>query len=560
MRPVYRIALAMFLAAPLTAPAFAVEPDAPQALIGRTEAIRLAVQTKLSAKFTTTTDAKKSEQGALVEYYAVPDQRLLWVDENGLTERGKAVIAEMEKADDYGLRAADYSLPGISGFDASDTNASEWLADAETKISYAVLRYARDARGGRIVPQQLSRNLDPTLALPNPTEVIESIAIRSDPAAYLRSFQPDQPQFEALRQRLLALRGSKTEEPAPVVTIPDGPVLKLGVEHEHVELLRKRLGVPPEEGSSTNEMLFDEGVLEAVRQFQRTHGIYADGVVGPGTRRVLNAPNRRPSVASPAQIRQILVNMERWRWLPHDLGGFYVMTNIPEFMLRVVKEDEPVFTTRVVVGKVNTQTPVFSNEMQTVVFGPYWNMPNSIKVDEIRPYLRQEASWFFGGGGWNTSVLQRHGVRMRYGGRDIDPRTVDWNRVDIRNFELYQPPGPGNVLGKVKFMFPNKHDVYMHDTPQKHLFANNIRAESHGCMRVQNPDQLASIIMQHDQGWNPARTHSALDTAYDQQVPLRQKIPVYIAYFTLKVNADGSISTYGDLYGHDTRMASALGL
>jgi murein L,D-transpeptidase YcbB/YkuD len=252
--------------------------------------------------------------------------------------------------------------------------------------------------------------------------------------------------------------------------------------------------------------------------------------------------------------------MERWRWLPHDLGGFYVMTNIPEFMLRVVKDDEPIFSTRVVVGKPITQTPVFSNEMQTVVFGPYWNMPNSIKVDEVRPYLRQEASWFFGGGGWNTSVLDRHGVRMRYGGREIDPRTVDWNRVDIRNFELYQPPGPGNVLGKVKFVFPNKHDVYMHDTPQKHLFANAVRAESHGCMRVQYPDQFAAVILKQDQGWSQARTISALETGYDQQVPLRQRIPVYITYFTLKVNPDGSVSSYGDLYGHDARMAAALKL
>jgi murein L,D-transpeptidase YcbB/YkuD len=253
--------------------------------------------------------------------------------------------------------------------------------------------------------------------------------------------------------------------------------------------------------------------------------------------------------------------MERWRWLPHDLGEFYVTVNIPEFMLRVVGNDGPVYTTRVIVGKPNTQTPIFSEEMQTVVFGPYWNVPTSIKVAEIRPYLRQESGgWFFRGGGWNTSVLRRHGLRVRYGARELDPASIDWNRVDIRTLQLYQPPGPGNVLGKVKFMFPNKHDVYMHDTPQKYLFAQPVRAESHGCMRVQNPDRLAAIIMKRDQGWNEGRTYSALEIGYDHQVPLRRKIPVHVSYFTLIVNADGSISTYRDLYGHDARMAGALRL
>ena len=562
MRPICRIALALFLAAPLSVPALAAEPDAPQALLSRTEAIRIAVQTKLSAKFTATTDAKKSEQGALVEYYAVPDQRLLWVDENGLTDRGKAVMAEIEKADEYGLRAADYALPSADGFNSSDANATDWLADAETKISFAVLGYARDARGGRFQPARLSPNLDPDLALPNPSEVIESIAIRSDPAAYLRSFQPDQPQFEVLRQKLIELRGGKVETAKPVVTIPDGPVLKLGIEHEQVALLRKRLDMPSEiaNGTPLDEMKFDETVLAAVRHFQLAHGAVPDGMVGAGTRRMLNQPQQPHAVGSPARIRALLINMERWRWLPHDLGEFYVTVNIPEFMLRVVKDNQALFTTRVVVGKTDKQTPIFSNEMQTIVFGPYWNVPTSIKIEEIRPYLREEAAWFFGGGGWNTSVFERHGLRVRYAGREIDPSAVDWNRIDIRNTEIYQPPGPGNVLGRVKFVFPNKHDVYMHDTPQKFLFAKPVRAESHGCMRVQNPDQLAAVLLRQDQGWSQARTMSAIETGYDQQVPLRQRIPVYITYFTLKVNDDGSISTYGDLYGHDARMAAALRL
>ncbi|MGH7185231.1 MAG: hypothetical protein ACREIB_02995, partial [Pseudomonadota bacterium] len=160
----------MLLAAPLSVPALAAEPDAPQALLTRTEAIRIAVQTRLSAKFTTTTEAKKSEQGALVEYYAVPDQRLLWIDVNGVNARGKAVIAEIEKANEYGLRASDYALPNPNEFNAADANVTDWLADAEIKISFAVLGYARDARGGRIEPARLSPNLDPDLALPNPSE------------------------------------------------------------------------------------------------------------------------------------------------------------------------------------------------------------------------------------------------------------------------------------------------------------------------------------------------------------------------------------------------------
>jgi murein L,D-transpeptidase YcbB/YkuD len=208
MRWVYRLALTLAVIAPLHAPAFAAEPEAPAVLIGATEAIRIAIQNRLSAKFTAASNARKSEQGALVEFYSAPEHHLLWVDDKGLTDRGKMVMAEIAKADDYGLRASDYALPKPDTFDASDPKATDWLADAEIKISFAVLGYANDARGGRINPSRLSENLDPSLALPNPSEVIESIAFRSDPAAYLRSFQPDQPQFEALRQKLLELRAA----------------------------------------------------------------------------------------------------------------------------------------------------------------------------------------------------------------------------------------------------------------------------------------------------------------------------------------------------------------
>jgi murein L,D-transpeptidase YcbB/YkuD len=465
----HRAALGLIATASFSLPGFAAEPDGPATLITRTDALRITVEDRLSAN----SSAASSARSALVEYYSVPDQHLLWVDENGLSERGKAVVAEIKKADDYGLLASDYSLPNPDGFNANDAKATDWLADAEMKISYAVLDYARDARGGRIDPQRLSENLDPTLALPDPFEVIQSIEIRPDPATYLRSFQPDQPQFEALRRKLIELRSASGGE-------------KTG--------------------------------------------------------------------ATRSEIKAILVNMERWRWLPHDLGPYYVNVNVPEFMLRVVDEGKVVHTARVVVGKPDKQTPIFSNEMQEVVFNPVWNVPTSIKTEEIRPYLTSGGG-FFGG---NTAIFEQHNLHVRYGGREVDPRSIDWGRVDIRNFEIYQPPGPDNVLGHIKFVFPNKHDVYMHDTTMRNYYGQSYRAESHGCMRVQNPDQLAFVLLKHDQGWTQARVASAIRGSGDNHIVLDEKIPVYISYFTLRVNDDGSISTFGDVYGHDARMAAAL--
>ena len=295
--------------------------------------------------------------------------------------------------------------------------------------------------------------------------------------------------------------------------------------------------------------------VQAVKRFQREHKTAADGVVGPGTRQLLNNPHLRER-GSLAQIKKILLNMERWRWLPQDQGTLFVTVNVPEFTLRVTKDNETIHTSRVVVGKTNTQTPIFSNEMRTVVFGPYWNVPTSIKVGEIRPYVRPTGGWF--SSRWNTTVFRRQNLRIKHGGREVDPASLDWNRVDIRKLHLYQSPGPHNVLGRVKFMFPNKHDVYMHDTPQKHLFAKRVRAESHGCVRVQNPDQLAAVILKHDKKWREARTLSAFHTGYNQHVSLNRHIPVYFTYFTLRVSDDGSITTFGDLYGHDRRMSAVL--
>jgi L,D-transpeptidase YcbB len=517
-------------------------------MIDPTENIRIAIIDQLS-KPTAGRESHKREQEALVEHYSVPTRPLLWVDENGITDRARFVIKEIAKADEYGLRATDYKVPEPEGFDTV-----AWLAETEIKIDLAVLRYARDSAGGRINPGRLSKNLSPGL-LPDPPEVLKSIALELDPAAYLRNLHPRHPQFEQLRQKLLQMRAQSSTS-KPRIVLPEGPVLRKGIEHDQVALLRQRLEL---RSDGISNHVFDESLDQAVREFQVKHGVTPDGVVGSNTRRMLDQEvSAKENAADTVKERLILINMERWRWLPRDFGEFYVNVNVPEFTARVVREGKVVHAARVVVGTPDKQTPIFSDQMKEIVFRPYWNVPTSIKVEEIRPYLREEVPWFFGGGGWNTSVLQRHGLRVRYGGREVDPGSLDWNRVDIRSLEIFQPPGPDNVLGKIKFVFPNKHDVYLHDTTQKELFAKPVRAESHGCVRVENPEELATIVLGYDQGWNAERVASAIENGYDQHVKLTHTIPVHITYFTLWVNDDGSISNLADIYGHDARMATAL--
>ena len=544
------IAFALFLAAPLALPAFAAEPESPDALIGQTDAVRAAIQEQLSAKFTNASEARKSEQGALVEYYSIAENRLLWVDDHGLNDRAKSVMEEIGKADEYGLRPADYPLPK-AGEENPDV---KWLADAEIKISFAVLGYARDARGGRIDPQRISPNLDPDLMLPDPLEVIESIAFRSDPASYLRSFQPDQPQFEALRQALIVARGGNPDK--DIVRIPDGPTLELGVDHEQVALLRKRLNIPVEDGGK--ETVFDASVHAAVQRFQEERGVLPDGAVGAGTRRLLNQPHHQ--AASPGQVRLILLNMERWRWLPHDLGSFYVNVNIPEFVVRVMGDGKPVHTARVVVGKPDKQTPILSKEMQEIVFNPYWNVPNSIKTEEIRPFLREEGGWF-GGGGWNTAVLERHNLRVNIGGREVDPAE---DRLEQCRYPQPQHLSAAGARQRARQrqirVSQQARRVHARHDAEDPVRQDGARREPWLHAGAEPGSACADLAEGRPRLDRPDASPRQFKAARTSILHCKEKIPVYITYFTLRVNDDGSISTFGDIYGHDSRMAAALRL
>ena len=282
-------------------------------------------------------------------------------------------------------------------------------------------------------------------------------------------------------------------------------------------------------------------------------------MIGNRTRSVLNGNEPPKPALAGSETQRLIANMERWRWLPEELGAFHVWDNIPEFTARVLKNGQVIHTAKIVVGKVENQTPLFSENMRYVVFQPEWGVPNGIKLKEIAPYLRSGGGGFFGFFGSDTSVLQRHNLRVSLNGRPVDPSSVNWDQVDIRRFSFIQPAGPSNVLGVVKFLFPNKHDVYMHDTSQRELFKQSVRAFSHGCMRVDNPGRLAELLLEEDKGWSAAHVQRLLAaTGSSNEVELTRRIPVHVTYFTAVAGDDGQVKYFGDIYGHDRRVTAAL--
>lgn len=263
-----------------------------------------------------------------------------------------------------------------------------------------------------------------------------------------------------------------------------------------------------------------------------------------------------PQSGSAGDVRRVVANMERWRWMPDELGDFHVWNSVPEQVTRVVDRGKVVLAEKIVVGRTNTPTPVFSADMQFIIFHPSWGVPPGMKSNELLPQLRNTGSGWFSSKPLASSVLAGHGLQVSRGGRPVDPDSVDWSKADIRSFDFVQPPGPRNVLGIVKFRFPNRHDVYMHDTPERHLFGGAVRAFSHGCMRVQNPVHLAEVLLAKDRGWSGNEVQGYARRG--GEIRLATPIPVHTTYFTAVADEDGKVATFADIYGLDGRVTSAL--
>ena len=476
---------------------------------------------------------RKVERVAAEKFYGAREFAPIWTQGGSLTANAKGVIARLRDAGADGLDPGDYPVP-----DFAAATTPEALADADLKLTASMLDYARQAQSGRMHWSQVSADIQYPEHPTDPTEVLTNVTTAKDASATLEGYNPPQKLFKELKKKLAELRG----QGEAAVPIPDGEVLKYTparkkqpapeeMQDPRVPQLRAKLGIT----ENADDTRYDAKVAEAVRKFQESVDLKANGVLDERTVRALNSPKRD------RQIDIVLVNMERWRWLPRDLGApslgdAYVILNVPDYTLKVMQRGTQVWSTRVVTGKPGIHaTPLLSETMKFITVNPTWNVPPSIIYNEYLPALQQD-----------PTVLQRMGLRL--------------DRAADGSIHISQPPGEANALGRIRFNFPNKFLVYQHDTPDKHLFARDERAFSHGCMRVQNPDQYASVLLNivlPNERYTPEKVRSMYgNSEIDLKFPT--PIPVNITYQTAFVDDAGKLQIRRDVYGRDATMIPML--
>ncbi|MCP4618099.1 MAG: L,D-transpeptidase family protein [Bradyrhizobium sp.] len=476
---------------------------------------------------------RKGERQAVEKFYSTRDYAPLWTSAGTLTASAKGVIARLKDAASEGLNTSDYPVP-----DFAAATSPEALADAELKLTSSMLDYARQAQSGRMHPSQVSYDIQYPEHPTDPAEVLANVTGAKDASAALESYNPPHKLYKELKAKLAELRG---QVDGHVITIDEGPALAyragtkkqpaLIPEDPRVPQLRTRLGI----SENPDDTKYDEKVASAVRKFQESADLKPTGVLDDRTVKAINSPKRDKTIDT------VLVNMERWRWLPRQLGApaikdAYVILNIPDFTLKVMQGGGQVWTTRVVTGKPgNHATPMLTETMKFITVNPTWNVPPSIIYNEYLPALQQD-----------PTVLQRMGLRLE---RNRDG-----------SIHISQPPGEANALGRIRFNFPNKFLVYQHDTPDKHLFAKDERAFSHGCMRVQYPDQYAATLLNitmPNASYTPEKIrgmygHSEVDLKFPTP------IPVNITYQTAFVDDAGKLQIRKDIYGRDASMIALM--
>jgi murein L,D-transpeptidase YcbB/YkuD len=459
------------------------------------------------------------ERAAFVAYYAARDHAPVWLEGDSFGVRAKAIAERLANAAEDGLFASDYRLPAL------EADTDEARVEIELRLSALAYLYARDARGGRLEPRRLSNLITPKLSLPGVSEVLDNLAKSADANLALAAYNPPHAGYKALRAKLADIRRGRTAD-EPMVRIPDGPPLRVGMRDARVPLIRARLNLSP-----SDDTTYDSDLASAVSAFQKSVGLRVTGIAGGATIDALG--NNLGNSAEARLDGDIVAQMERWRWLPSELGERHIFVNIPEFTVRIFEKGVVIHQARVIVGKPETPTPVFSHVMDHAVMNPSWFIPPSILKKDILPKLASDPDY----------AARRGYVVTRRG-----------NSVSVR-----QPPGERNALGHVKFMFPNEHAVYLHDTPGRHLFNTTKRAYSHGCVRVDQPMKFGEIVLGRDEGWSEQRLRGMVGSG-ERTIRFTRPLQIHLTYMTHVVGPDGEITTHDDIYGFHRRVKAALGL
>jgi murein L,D-transpeptidase YcbB/YkuD len=477
-------------------------------------------------------------------FYSERQQTAAWTTDEP-TDRAAQALDVLRSADTHGLSAADYREPELRQTQTQLLQSEEegpararQLAEFDVRLTASLLQLAQHVAMGRLTPESVDSLWKHQRKAPDLAAALQR-AVNENVTGFLDQVRPPHPEYKALQDALASLRGQSAKGWAPVPRA----TLKVGQWNQAVVALRQRLAVGgylPQQAAADSPQ-YDAEVEAAVKAFQTAHGLKPSGQLDPPTVAALNVPLDK-------RIQQVAMNLERWRWMPDDLGARHFLVNVPYFHLIAREQGEPVLDIRVVVGKRGNETPIFSDEMETVVFSPYWNVPESIAVEETVPALARDPNY-----------LSRNNMEVvSSSGRVVDPSAVPWGNPDaLRAYSFRQRPGSNNALGFVKFLFPNEHSVYLHDTPADALFKRIGRAFSHGCVRVEEPEVLAQYILRDQPEWTPERIVSAMRAGTERHVKLAEKIPVHIVYFTAWVDDNGGLHFQDDVYGYDAKQAQA---
>lgn len=480
----------------------------------------------------------------LQRFYRLRDYAPAWIEETGVTLQAADVLERLRRAWIDGLEPARYHPDAIEALISSAEDVVQ-LAQLDLLLTDAFLSYARDVRKGRVLPQQV----DPAWRIPAepfdyPQALAEALSSRNV-AATLDAMAPEHEGYRRLRVALARYHALERRGGWP--TLPEeGKALKLGMRDSRVPVLRTRFvmaGLLRDQAVS-DPLLFDEELDKTVRHFQQLHGLEPDGVVGKGTRVVLNVPVRE-------RIRSIVLNMERWRWLPRRLPARYALVNMAGFELALYDGGLPVREMRVIVGRDQRQTPALATQITSVVFNPYWYVPETVLREDLLPAIIEE-----------PALLQRLQLKvfsdLRGQGKEVDPATIKWARYASQPFPytLRQEPGPHNALGRFKFVLADTPAIYLHDTSNHRLFQNRSLALSSGCIRVEDPEGLALFLF-GDQ-WQTQGLAEKAARGQPQQVQLTQPLPIYLLYFTAWVNELNELHFRDDIYERDDLLHALL--